>query len=84
MRRARVLMPALVMVIALALPAPAASAAEALPSPRPEQAPAEHYRIGPEDALHITVWKNDAMSRTVPVRPDGMVTVPPQRHGGMG
>jgi polysaccharide export outer membrane protein len=34
------------------------------------------YRIGPEDVLHISVWKNDAMSRMVPVRPDGMISLP--------
>jgi polysaccharide export outer membrane protein len=36
----------------------------------------EHYRIGPEDLLMISVWKNDAMSRTLPVRPDGMISLP--------
>jgi len=34
------------------------------------------YRIGPEDLLHITVWKNEAMTRTVPVRPDGKISLP--------
>jgi len=34
------------------------------------------YRIGPEDLLQITVWKNEAMSRTVPVRPDGKISLP--------
>lgn len=34
------------------------------------------YRIGPEDMLHIAVWKNDAVSRTVPVRPDGKISLP--------
>ncbi|TMK97003.1 MAG: hypothetical protein E6G40_09215 [Actinobacteria bacterium] len=34
------------------------------------------YRIGPEDTLQIVVWKNEAMSRTVPVRPDGMISLP--------
>lgn len=34
------------------------------------------YRIGPEDLLQIGVWKNEAMSRTVPVRPDGKVSLP--------
>ena len=29
------------------------------------------YRIGPEDLLNISVWNNSAISRTVPVRPDG-------------
>ena len=34
------------------------------------------YRIGPEDLLQISVWKNDAMSRAVPVRPDGKISLP--------
>jgi polysaccharide export outer membrane protein len=34
------------------------------------------YRIGPEDVLDILVWKNDELSRTVPVRPDGKVSLP--------
>ena len=36
----------------------------------------EQYRIGPEDLVAVTVWKNDAMSRVVPVRPDGMISLP--------
>jgi polysaccharide export outer membrane protein len=34
------------------------------------------YVIGPEDLLMITVWKNDALSRTLPVRPDGKISLP--------
>lgn len=34
------------------------------------------YKIGPEDVLQISVWKNEAMSRTVPVRPDGKISLP--------
>jgi polysaccharide export outer membrane protein len=34
------------------------------------------YRIGPEDVLQISVWNNDAMSRTAPVRPDGKISLP--------
>ena len=34
------------------------------------------YRIGPEDLLQISVWKNETMSRSVPVRPDGKISVP--------
>ena len=34
------------------------------------------YKIGPEDVLDISVWKNDELSRTVPVRPDGKVSLP--------
>ena len=36
----------------------------------------EADKIGPEDSLSITVWKNEAMSRTVQVRPDGMISMP--------
>lgn len=34
------------------------------------------YRIGAEDVLQIAVWNNDALSRTVPVRPDGKISLP--------
>ena len=34
------------------------------------------YRIGPEDMLQISVWKNEPMSRAVPVRPDGKISLP--------
>jgi polysaccharide export outer membrane protein len=34
------------------------------------------YRIGPEDLLDISVWNNTAISRTVPVRPDGKISLP--------
>ncbi|HWC50264.1 MAG TPA: polysaccharide biosynthesis/export family protein [Nitrospira sp.] len=34
------------------------------------------YRIGPEDVLNISVWNNAAISRTVPVRPDGKISLP--------
>jgi polysaccharide export outer membrane protein len=37
---------------------------------------AADYRIGPEDLLDISVWKNPELSRTVPVRPDGKVSLP--------
>ena len=34
------------------------------------------FRIGTEDLLDVLVWKNDELSRTVPVRPDGKVSIP--------
>jgi polysaccharide export outer membrane protein len=34
------------------------------------------YRIGPEDTLLVSVWKNDAMTRAVLVRPDGKISLP--------
>jgi len=38
--------------------------------------PAEVFRIGPEDVLDISVWNNTALSRVVPVRPDGKISLP--------
>lgn len=35
-----------------------------------------NYVIGPEDVLYIYVWKEDNLSRTVPVRMDGMISIP--------
>ena len=34
------------------------------------------YRIGPEDILEISVWKDEALTRMVVVRPDGKITFP--------
>jgi polysaccharide biosynthesis/export protein len=34
------------------------------------------YEIGPNDLLHISVWKEPDLTATVPVRSDGMISVP--------
>jgi polysaccharide export outer membrane protein len=34
------------------------------------------YKIGPQDVLRIDVWKEPDISRLVPVRPDGKITLP--------
>src|SRR5215813_3566875 len=34
------------------------------------------YTIGPDDILDVTVWNNAGLSRTVPVRPDGKISLP--------
>jgi polysaccharide export outer membrane protein len=34
------------------------------------------YVIGPEDVLAVNVWKEPEISRSVPVRPDGMISIP--------
>jgi polysaccharide export outer membrane protein len=74
---------AAVCAVMLAVTAAPGLAADAAPSPKADTAAnakrestVEQYRIGPEDTLQISVWKNEAMSRTVPVRPDGMVSLP--------
>jgi len=51
----------------------------AAPASGPRSEPAHEqgdYRIGPEDVLDISVWNNTAISRTVPVRPDGKISLP--------
>ncbi len=35
-----------------------------------------NYIIGPEDVLNIHVWKEEHLSRTVPVRIDGKISLP--------
>jgi polysaccharide export outer membrane protein len=37
---------------------------------------ASDYVIGPDDLLQVSVWKNETMSRTLPVRPDGKISLP--------
>jgi polysaccharide export outer membrane protein len=47
---------------------PAAPAAAATPD--------YNYIVGPGDNLNISVWRNPELSMSVPVRPDGKVTMP--------
>ncbi len=41
-----------------------------------EEGPSALYRIGPGDTLRIFVWGNPGLSDTVPVRPDGRISIP--------
>ncbi len=34
------------------------------------------YVIGPEDTVHVSVWKEPDLTATLPVRPDGMISLP--------
>jgi polysaccharide export outer membrane protein len=34
------------------------------------------YVIGPEDVLHVAVWKESDLTATLPVRPDGKISLP--------
>jgi polysaccharide export outer membrane protein len=36
----------------------------------------KEFLIGPEDVLDVVVWRNPDLSRTVVVRPDGMISIP--------
>jgi polysaccharide export outer membrane protein len=52
------------------------AAAAAVVAPPPRFVEADAFRIGPEDVLDVQVWKNADLSRIVPVRPDGMISLP--------
>lgn len=45
-------------------------------SDEPENRPEPNYRIGPGDGIQIFVWRNNELSMSVPVRPDGKISTP--------
>ena len=55
--------------------------AAACASPHPPERPAlrpdaGEYRIGREDVLEVVVWHEPELTRVVPVRPDGRISLP--------
>jgi polysaccharide export outer membrane protein len=52
-----------------AQPSPAAAAMAAPVDPR-------SYKLGPEDIIHIRVWREPELSGPIMVRPDGKITMP--------
>ena len=42
---------------------------------REHELPAE-FLLGPEDVLEITVWKNQDLTRSAVIRPDGLISMP--------
>jgi polysaccharide biosynthesis/export protein len=53
----------------------ASAAADSAAAPNPAGAD-RSYVIGPADVLNIDVWKQPDVSRTLPVRPDGKISLP--------
>jgi polysaccharide biosynthesis/export protein len=53
--------------------ATASTVKSATPLPATQDA---SYIIGPQDVLDISVWKEAELTRTVPVRPDGKISMP--------
>lgn len=43
---------------------------------RPDGRPDAEYRIGREDVLEVVVWHEPELTRVVPVRPDGKISLP--------
>lgn len=36
----------------------------------------DEYVLGPGDVIQIVVWRNEHLSKTLPVRPDGKISLP--------
>ena len=70
--------------IALAQDPPAQPAANSASSPAsagttnaaPSSPAGPEYVIGPDDVLHIAVWREADLTATLPVRPDGKISLP--------
>ena len=53
-----------------------ANAAAAQTAPKKPATDDPNYVIGPQDVLDISVWKEPELTRPVPVRPDGKISMP--------
>lgn len=74
MKRSSILATTLTSAFILGL---AACTGGATPPPEiPDVAERPTYVIGPQDSLNIFVWRNPDLSTTVPVRPDGRISIP--------
>jgi polysaccharide biosynthesis/export protein len=58
------------------MPAAANAASDKPSNPAPGMQTGAEYVIGPQDMLHVTVWKEADLTATLPVRPDGKISLP--------
>lgn len=59
---------------AIKSPTPAADHTKTTPAPAAD--PGSDYKIGPQDVVRVDVWKEPDITRTIPVRPDGKISLP--------
>lgn len=74
MKRSSIIVPT--MLSALVLGVAGCTGGAAPPPEIPDIAERPTYVIGPQDSLNIFVWRNPDLSTTVPVRPDGRISIP--------
>lgn len=55
---------------------PAGSSTPDTTTAMPANQAGPEYVIGPEDVLHIAVWKEPDLTASLPVRPDGKISLP--------
>ena len=55
---------------------PADRANDSAPAKEPSSVAGPDYVIGADDNLHISVWKEPDLTNTLPVRPDGKISMP--------
>lgn len=65
-----------VTVLSLLLAACATSSGSEAPPPATTTLGTDAYHIGVDDIVQVSVWRNPELGITVPVRPDGMISVP--------
>ncbi len=66
----------LAVLITVSITASGVAAPAAPATPAVETAAGQLYKVGPEDVLEISVWRNADLSKTVTVRPDGVISLP--------
>lgn len=64
------------LVLLLAACATTTSSTSPPPTTDPEAQAVSTYRIGVDDIVNVSVWHNPDLDAKVPVRPDGMISVP--------
>ena len=67
---------ATVIALAFLVSACASSGGTAAPPPALSENLVDDYQIGIDDIVQVSVWRNPELGITVPVRPDGKISVP--------